>query len=222
VLRQYALPWNPLFVPETGNSVPFARYFFASLGAGAFGWSPFGMDQTGYVNYPLGAARIDQETLAPFALNYKIAAPMQRELARLIQQDRVRGAAENPAKHAETLQFAPLDGKPSSWTATVSYGLPSFYTTQAPPGNEKPEGEALVAQLGPDEFLVTGVRCRVEFNRIAADGERNTQRMWLEVEEGQFENGVWKKHRIWNGDQTDYGLNFTNLPQVLRVHLATF
>jgi beta-galactosidase GanA len=120
------------------------------------------------------------------------------------------------------LQFAPLDGKPSSWTATVSYGLPSFYTTQAPPGNEKPEGEALVAQLGPDEFLVTGVRCRVEFNRIAADGERNSQRMWLAVEEGQFENGVWKKHRIWNGDQTDYGLNFTNLPQVLRVHLATF
>jgi beta-galactosidase GanA len=222
VLRQYALPWNPLFVPETGNSVPFARYFFASLGAGAFGWAPFGMDQTGYVNYPLGAARIDLETLAPFALNYKIAGPMQKELARLIQQDQVRGAAENPAKHSETLQFAPLDGKPSPWTATVSYGLPSFYTTQPPPGNEKPEGEALAAQLGPDEFLVTGVHCRVEFNRIAANGERNTQRMWLAVEEGQFENGVWKTSRIWNGDQTDYGLNFTNLPQVLHVRLATF
>jgi beta-galactosidase GanA len=180
------------------------------------------MDQTGYVNYPLGAARIDQETLAPFALNYKIIAPMQRELARLIQQDRVRGAAENPAKHSEILEFAPLDGRAPSWTATISYGLPSFYTTQPPPGNERPEGEALVAQIGPDEFLITGVRCRVDFNRVPAAGERKTQRMWLSVEEGQFENGIWKTSRLWNGDQTDYGLNFTNLPQVLRVRLASF
>ena len=28
--------------------------------------------------------------------------------------------------------------------------------------------------------------------------------------------------RIWNGDQTDYGLNFTTEPQVLRVKLMTF
>jgi hypothetical protein len=28
--------------------------------------------------------------------------------------------------------------------------------------------------------------------------------------------------RVWNGDQTDYGLNFTAAPQVLRVSLATF
>jgi hypothetical protein len=28
--------------------------------------------------------------------------------------------------------------------------------------------------------------------------------------------------RIWNGDQTDYGLNFTSLPQVLKVTLATY
>jgi hypothetical protein len=28
--------------------------------------------------------------------------------------------------------------------------------------------------------------------------------------------------RIWNGDQSDYGLNFTSMPQVLRVTVATF
>ena len=28
--------------------------------------------------------------------------------------------------------------------------------------------------------------------------------------------------RVWNGDETDYGLNFTTLPQVLRVKLATY
>ena len=28
--------------------------------------------------------------------------------------------------------------------------------------------------------------------------------------------------RIWNGDQTDYGLNLTDEPRVLRVRLATY
>jgi len=220
VIRQYTLPWNPLFIPETGNSAEYARYFFAAVGKGAIGWSPFGMDQTGYSNYPLGAAKIDNETLAPFSLNYAIVRPMQREIAQLNQKDRVRGAAENPDVHAETLTFSELDAKPARWTATVSYGLPAFYTTKPASGNEKPVGGALVAQLGPDEFLVTGVQCRVDFN--AATAGVKSQRMWLSVEEGQYLNGVWKTSRIWNGDQTDYGLNFTNIPQVLRVRLITF
>jgi hypothetical protein len=43
------------------------------------------------------------------------------------------------------------------------------------------------------------------------------------VEEGRFDNqGKWSFERLWNGDQTDYGLNFTALPQVLRVKLATY
>jgi beta-galactosidase GanA len=218
VIRQYALPWNPLLIPETGNSTEYARYFFAALGAGAMGWAPFGMDETGYVNYPLGAPRIDKETLEPFALNYAIVGPMQREIARLNQQDRVRGAAENPDVHVQKLEFAPQDGKPARWAATVSYGLPSFYTTKAAPGNERPEGGALVSQLGPDVFLVTGVHCRVDFDAV----DVTKQRMWLSVEEGRFDAGVWKTSRRWNGDQTDYGLNFTNLPQVLRVKLTSY
>ena len=222
VLKQYALPWNPFFVPETGNSTIYAHYFFAALGQGALGWAPFGMDETGYANYPLGAARIDAEALAPFALNYRIVAPMQRELARWNSEDRVRGSAESPDVHTETLSFADLDGKPAAWSATVSYGMPSFYSSKPAPGNEKPEGEALVAQLGPDEFLVTGVHARVDFNAIVPPGELKSQRMWLSVEEGSYENGTWKATRLWNGDQTDYGLNFTGTPQVLRVHLSRF
>jgi len=43
------------------------------------------------------------------------------------------------------------------------------------------------------------------------------------VEEGTFqEDGTWKFLRIWNGDQTDWGLNLTAAPQVLRVRLATY
>jgi hypothetical protein len=43
------------------------------------------------------------------------------------------------------------------------------------------------------------------------------------VEEGMFqEDGTWRFLRIWNGDQTDWGLNLTSAPQVLRVRLATY
>jgi len=46
--------------------------------------------------------------------------------------------------------------------------------------------------------------------------------MTLRVEEGYFDKGKWVFRRVWNGDSTDYGLNFTDREQVLRVTLATY
>ena len=42
------------------------------------------------------------------------------------------------------------------------------------------------------------------------------------VEEGRFVDGAWVMDRVWNGDQTDWGLNFSERPRVLRVKLATY
>jgi beta-galactosidase GanA len=42
------------------------------------------------------------------------------------------------------------------------------------------------------------------------------------VEEGRYVDGEWEFHRNWNGDQTDYGLNFSSATQLLRVTLATY
>ena len=39
----------------------------------------------------------------------------------------------------------------------------------------------------------------------------------LRVEEGRFENGKWIFRRVWNGDQTDNGLNLVDRQQVLRI-----
>ena len=46
---------RPLLVPEIGNDPLFARYFYDVLGAQAIGIVPFGIDYTGYSNFPLGA-----------------------------------------------------------------------------------------------------------------------------------------------------------------------
>ena len=42
------------------------------------------------------------------------------------------------------------------------------------------------------------------------------------VEEGHYDHGRWVFRRLWNGDQTDWGLNFIGEPRVLRVRLATY
>ncbi len=212
-LDLYDRPDNAMFVPETGNKGLYARYFFAALGHGAIGFSPFGMDATGYVNYPLGARKIDAKTVAPFGLNYRIFEPMDRVIAKLNFEGKVQAVSEDPAVHTQTLHF----GK---WDVVVEYGMPQFGNGMKPKGNQPPDGGAMVAQLGPNEFLVTAVHARVDFK--VADAASGLQRQFVEVQQGQYAGSQWHFKRIWNGDQTDYGLNFTSGVQVLKVTLATY
>jgi Domain of unknown function (DUF5597) len=131
--------------------------------------------------------------------------------------------------HASTLKasyrvFRKKTANPSqildfgTWQAVISYGLGQFGRRAEPPGNPEPSGRAFIAQLGPDEFLVSGFFCRVDFR----PADTNKQRVFLRAEEGTYKNGTFQPIRIWNGDQTDWGLNFTSVPQVLRVKLGRF
>jgi beta-galactosidase GanA len=212
VLDLYQRADNALFVGETGSKPLYARYLFATLGHQGIGFSPFGMDFTGYSNFPLGALVVDEKTLAPFALEYGLIGPMVSELADVSFRGALVGVAEDSAVHVQTLRLG-------RWKVVVSYGLHSFGNGE-PPGNGEPEGGVLVGQLGKDEFLVTGVHARVVFE--LADERGGRQMQYARVEEGRYEKGVWKFLRVWNGDQVDWGLNFTSVPQVLRVRLATY
>ena len=213
VLDLYRRPDNALFVPETGNRPEFARYFFAALGHQTLGFSPFGIDYTRYSNAPLRATRINEETLAAFALDYELVGPMQREIARLNFEGKLQAVAEEKGKSAQTLSFG-------SWEVNVAYGLPQFGPGNNPKGNPEPAGGALVAQLGDNQFLVTGFLCRVDFRPVSADTGK--QRQFMRVEEGSYKDGHFHPVRIWNGDQTDWGLNFSSVSQVLRVSLGTY
>jgi beta-galactosidase GanA len=213
VLDLYHRPDNALFVPETSNRAEVSRFFFSALGRQTIGFSPFGIDYTRYTNSPLGASRIDKESLAPFALNYDLVGPMDREIARLNFEGKLQGVAEEKGKPSQTLDFG-------AWQAVVSYGLPSFGSGNNPPGNPEPTGRAFIAQLGDNEFLVAGYFCRVDFR--VADSASAKQREILRVEEGTYKDSVFQPVRIWNGDQTDWGLNFSSVPQVLHVKMGTF
>ena len=212
VLDLYRRPDNPLFVAETANWPSCARYLFATLGHQGIGFSPFGIDFTGYSNYPLGARAVDAKTLAPFGLEYELVGPMVSVLAKLSYDGRLFGVSEDSAVHTQTLALG-------RWRAVVSYGLPLFGNGVAP-GNAVPEGGVLVGKLAADEFLVTGVHARVSFE--LADASDGLQGQYVRVEEGKYENGQWKFRRVWNGDEVDWGLNFTSIPQVLRVRMGTY
>ena len=214
-LGYYGRPDNALFVPETGNDNEFARYFFAVVGKGAIGFSPFGMDATGYYNYPLGAKALDHDTLERFARNYRLFAPMQRQWAQWALEGRTWGAAEPTDPKAEHTQVLHL----GRYDLTATFGQYQFGYDK-PTGNPVPSGGVAVAQSGESEFIVTGFDARVAFG-LAHPAERENL-MMLRVEEGHFEQGKWIFRRVWNGDEIDYGLNFTDREQVLKITLATY
>jgi len=210
-------PDNPLLVPENGNDLPFARFFWLALGKGAIGWAPFGMDST-YFNFPLGGKNTPED-LEAFASKFALMAPIAREWARL--------AFEHP-----TIGFAKGDDASDQsavlgrWKITAQYGLwafgdPSWTWMKMPPNpkKEQPVGGAALIQLGPDEYLLAGSDVRINFGLAKPAPGENSQ--FMSVEEGRFEQGRWVMHRRWNGDQTDYGLNL-DAPTLLKVRLGTY
>jgi hypothetical protein len=213
VLELYRRDDNALFVPETAGSPAVSRFFFSALGFQAIGFSPFGLDYS--VTNPAAVqaavaagATAPMDQFSPTAQNYKLIGPMMREIARLNFEGKLQTAVEEKGEATETLHFGP-------WNATVTYGAGR---RGAAAGNPEPTGRALVAQTGDHKFLVTGYLCRVDFRPTEAD----KRRQFMRVDEGTYDNGVFKFIRILNGDETDNGLNLRSEPLALRVSLGVY
>ena len=239
VLDIYARPDNALFVAEIGNDQPFARYFYPTLGKGGIGFSPFGMDDTDYTNYPLGAKTYGDQTIEEFAQHYRVIAPMMREWAKLAYENNVWGVAEPLDTTGDTRKIWNAEATPAEkdqyakdkaaaltqtldlglWDAEVTYGRYMFWI-DPPVGNTPSSGGALIAQLSDNEYLVTAHKARVEFKPSSELKDKKT--MIERIEEGHFEKGKWVMERVWNGDQTDWGLNFTARAHVLKVKMASY
>lgn len=119
---------------------------------------------------------------------------------------------EEPGKTTEEVDL-------ENWQATVAFGFPQPDGRRAP-GTKDAHGAALIGQLGPDEFLVTGVDASVSFH---LPGKLPWIRSEvLSAEQGFYENGEWKPVKWWNGDETDRGLCFHDKPLVVRVRMGRF
>ena len=204
-MRAYHRPDNPLWIPETGRSDSFGKFFFYALGDGAIGFSPFGVDRSGW-------NILGDEPWKAHANNFALIGPMSREIAQLEFNGNLKTAVEEPGQTAKELDFGP-------WQATAAFGFPQPDGRRAP-GTRDAHATALVAQLGPDEFLVTGVDVSVSFHLPGKLPWMRSQ--IISAEQGVYENGVWKPLKLWNGDETDRGLCFHEKPEVVRVRLGVF
>jgi hypothetical protein len=206
VLAAYHRPDNPLLVPEIAKTDAFAKYDFLALGDGAVGIAPFGVD-------PRGWNILGDAPAAGHARNFALLRPMDREIAKLNFEGKLKTSMEEAGHAQQELDFG-------AWQATVSYGYPQ-QDGRRPPGTNDAHGVALVAQFGPDEFLVTALDASVSFH--LPEGLPGMRMQILSAEEGSYQGGVWKPVRLWNGDETDRGLQFhADDPAVVRVRLGRF
>ncbi|WP_440977908.1 DUF5597 domain-containing protein [Sphingomonas pseudosanguinis] len=217
-LKAYAWPDNPLLVPEIGNARDFARYFYEALGRGAIGFAPFGMDDTGFFNYPLGAKALDEATLDAFAKPYRAMAGVMRDWARLsFAHDSWGTARPDDGSDRQTVM--------GDWSIRASFGEWQFgekswswLKSEPAPWAKEPIGGVAVLHLSADEFLMIGDHVRMRFEPATPD----PRAMVVRVEEGHFADGQWVMDRVWNGDQTDYGINIIDRPVVLKVTMGRY
>jgi hypothetical protein len=205
VIELYDRSDNPLFVPEIGSGEVFTRYFYPVLAHGGIGFSPFGIDDNG-----IGEKKEETEArLASIAQEYAMAGPMMRELAKWSFEGKIKSVVEHEDHAEQTIDLG-------SWQTTVSFGGAGRQTVQA---NARPIGKAMVVQLGENEFILIGTLCHFTFKPVGANEGKAWQ--YLKVEEGQYENGVFKLLRIRNGDETDWGgPRIGAVPAVLRTRLV--
>ncbi|WP_233580947.1 DUF5597 domain-containing protein [Acidipila sp. EB88] len=190
VVSAYGRPDNPLFIPETHMSHDFGANLFYVLGHGGIGFSPFGVD---YTNWTIRDNKIPDA----IALNYAVLGPLDGQLAQLNYQGKLQTAVELKGEPVAHLHFGGVD-------AVVAFGFPQ-HDGEVPPGTTEGTGRVVVAQLGPLEFLVTGFDASVTFE--PSDTAKEEVEI-LQAEQGTYSGDQWQMTRIWNGDQTDRGLQF--------------
>ncbi len=221
-LKLYHRPDNALMVAESGNNALYARYIFSALGQQAIGFDPFGFDYTGYSNYPLGEKDWGADKVKPFGTVYALFGGMARTWARLSYEGQVWGVSEPDDHSSQTIDLG-------QFKATVSYrqwqfGEPEWdkdHKAGFPAGSDVPSGGVAIARLSDTQYIVAGINARVAFDYKG--GEPNRAYQEDRVEEGHFDaTGNWVFERMWNGDETDYGLNFTGAPVILKVTLGSY
>jgi beta-galactosidase GanA len=209
ILSAYDRPDNAVWIPETGLGDAFAKGIFYEMGAGGIGYSPFATDQTGWSLQPGEVPKLHTE-------NYKLLAPMHRDLAQWIFDGKLHTATEEVGQTETAIDLG-------RWRAEIGFGYPQPDGGHAP-GTPDHMGRVLIAQIDPDTFMVAGFDTRVTL--LPADGTAGHAQIGhaqiLRAEEGRYENGEWHALRILNGDQTDRGINLHHESTVVRVRMGTY
>jgi Domain of unknown function (DUF5597)/Beta-galactosidase len=205
VIDLYDRPDNALFVPELGWSEDRVKYLYEVMARGGIGFSPFGIDDNGR-----GSLQTEISLhLAPFAQEYVMAAPMMRELAKWGFEGKIKAVVERDDHADQTIDLG-------VWQAVISFGAGERKASEKI--NIQPNGKLIIVQLDVNKFILIGTLCRITFHPVDKYAGRAWQ--YLKVEEGRYDNGIFKSRRTLNGDETDWGgPRFGAAPIVLQTEL---
>ena len=205
VIDLYDRADNALFVPELGWSADKVKYLYEVMARGGIGFSPFGIDDNGRKTSQEGISA----HLAPLAQEYAMAAPMMRELAKWGFEGKIKAVVEREDHADQTIDLG-------NWQAVISFGAGE--RKAADKINTEPNGKLMIVKLDENKFILTGTLCRITFHPIGKNSGKDWQ--YLKVEEGRYDNGIFKSRRILNGDETDWGgPRFDVSPTVLQATL---
>jgi len=205
ILELYDRADNALFVPEFGWDAGNVKYLYEVIARGGIGFSPFGIDDNGRKTSP---AEISAH-LAPLAQEYSMAGPMMRELARWGFEGKIKAVVEREDHADQTIDLG-------SWQAVISFGAGERKASDKI--NAESNGKLMIVILDSNQFILTGTRCRITFHPMGKNSGKDWQ--YLTVEEGRYDQGLFRFQRILNGDETDWGgPRFDELPDVLKATL---
>jgi beta-galactosidase GanA len=178
--RAYAIPGNPLFVPETGrapDATP-ANGMYAIGELDAIGFSPFAIESY-RADDALGSAYDVVRQLTPLVLEH--------------QGDDSMIGVRPPVSFDGVVDDTPQSFRMGNYTLNVA-----FKGTSPEPGKIESHG-GLIIRLAADEYLVAGQGLIVTFSTEGAIA--GIESIW----EGTFAEGRWVPGRLLNGDESHQG-----------------
>ena len=197
ILDRYTRPDNPLLIVETGGPIAARFFFYAIADYAGIGFAPFGLDGGGPLSPDMAAIGAD----------FRVTGSAMPIITDLQGTPRLRAAVEEENIRSRNLIF-------NNYDLLVRFRpagrAPAGAAAQAAPVVSDPTGRVLIAELGPDEFLLMGFDSAVSFR--PAQGLDFTAAQLLKVQEGHFDNGVWMATREETTSQGDYSPPTINLP----------
>jgi beta-galactosidase GanA len=206
-LQRYSDRDNPLFVPEARlDAGPFNALY--AYGERAFGFAPFAVDRLPDV----GVGAEADESKNGLAQCYRVMQELEDLLPQAQREGRTRGLVLHVSSPRPT-QTISLGGY--LFTATLARSWPARNLLQD-------DGAMILAQTGPDEFLMAGTALSVT---ATVDPEMKEGNAGIaSVEEGSRVLGTWVTTQHLNGDQDNQGRTISlhdHRFELLRVKLYT-
>jgi hypothetical protein len=202
---RYVRPDNPYWSPEAGRTMSGARAFFYALAEySAIGFGAYGVDS--------GAGPELEARFVDLGADYRLVNAAMPAIVDLQAAGKLKAAIADDIIRGKNLIF-------DRYHLLVRF----LAAPGAPPPSPTPSARVLVGELGPDEFLIMGFNAGVDIRPTVGSGFTAAQ--FLQVDEGVYENGVWKttnRGRTYQGSYTPPSVSLPAQGAIFRVKLMRY